>query len=64
MVPTHRQSRARGKKRRTHDSLTPASVAFDPISGLGRRHHRAAKSSGYVRPGLTIKVAKLGIGVG
>lgn len=26
-------------------------------------HHRVCKESGYVRPGLRISVAKLGIGV-
>jgi len=26
-------------------------------------HHRVCKQSGYVRPGLKIRVAKLGIGI-
>ncbi|MCU0689205.1 MAG: hypothetical protein MUE97_05645 [Phycisphaerales bacterium] len=30
---------------------------------MPKMHHCASEQSGYVRPGLTIKVAKLGIGV-
>jgi hypothetical protein len=30
---------------------------------MAKQHHRACPESGYVRPGLKIKVAKLGIGV-
>jgi hypothetical protein len=43
--------------------MKPTTVAQDPISGLPKMHHRAAQESGYVRPGLQIKVPKLGIGV-
>lgn len=33
------------------------------MTGMPKAHHRACKESGYVRPGLRIKVPKLGIGV-
>jgi len=33
-----------------------------PLSGMPKLHHRVCKESGYVRPGLKIKVPKLGIG--
>lgn len=34
-----------------------------PLTGVSKAHHRACTESGYVRPGLTIRVPKLGIGV-
>ena len=34
-----------------------------PLSGMPKQHHRVCAESGYVRPGLRIKVPKLGIGV-
>jgi hypothetical protein len=33
-----------------------------PLTGLAKQHHRACGSSGYVRPGLVIRVPKLKIG--
>lgn len=63
MHPTHRTSPSRKRKRRSHLALDPISTTLDPISGMPKLHHRVAKSSGYVRPGLTIRVPKLGIGV-
>jgi len=42
--------------------LKPQSFTIDPVMGSTKRHHRAAADSGYVRPGLTIRVPKLGIG--
>ena len=63
MLPPMRVSYGRTRRRRNHHALSPINVAQDPISGLAKQHHRAAKDSGYVRPGLQIKVPKLGIGV-
>lgn len=34
-----------------------------PLSGTPKQHHQACTQSGYVRPGLRIKVPKLGIGI-
>jgi len=58
-----RVSHGRSRRRRSHHALSVTTVTQDPISGLAKQHHRAAKDSGYVRPGLQIKVPKLGIGV-
>ena len=33
-----------------------------PLTGNPKQHHRVCKESGYVRPGLSIRVPKLGIG--
>jgi ribosomal protein L32 len=63
MQPTHRQSKGRSRRRRSHDALKAFHITIDPVSGLPKQHHRVAKESGYVRPGLRIKVKKLGIGV-
>ena len=62
MHPTHRISYGRTRRRRAHDALKPLFSTLDPVTGLPKQHHRASKSSGYVRPGLTIRVPKLGIG--
>ena len=62
MHPTHRTSPARSKKRRSHLALDPQKPTMCPISGQPKQHHRACKESGYVRPGLIIRVPKLGIG--
>ncbi|MEM8835115.1 MAG: 50S ribosomal protein L32 [Planctomycetota bacterium] len=62
MHPTHRTSPGRTKRRRSHHALDDPQQTACPVSGEPKQHHRACKSSGYVRPGLTIKVPKLGIG--
>lgn len=63
MLPTHRQSHGRSRRRRSHHALTPADSTICPLSGMPKRHHRVSSQSGYVRPGLVIRVKKLGIGV-
>ncbi|MCL4221183.1 MAG: 50S ribosomal protein L32 [Phycisphaerales bacterium] len=63
MQPTHRQSHGRSRRRRSHHALTPKSPTICPLSGTPKMHHRACAQSGYVRPGLVIRVKKLGIGV-
>jgi len=64
MQPTHRQSKGRSRRRRSHDALTASTPTICPLSGMPKAHHRACKESGYVRPGLRIRVKKLGIGTG
>lgn len=64
MLPAQRQSYGRSRRRRSHDALKSMSPAMCPLSGAPKQHHRVCKESGYVRPGLRIKVKKLGIGVG
>lgn len=63
MLPTHRQSYGRSRRRRAHDALRAQKYGLCPLSGMPRQHHRPSKESGYVRPGLQIRVPKLGIGV-
>jgi ribosomal protein L32 len=63
MLPAFRQSYGRSRRRRSHHALTPIVPSVDPLTGMAKLHHRAAKDSGYVRAGLQIKVPKLGIGV-
>jgi ribosomal protein L32 len=63
MLPPQRVSYGRTRRRRNHHAITPITVTKDPISGMPKAHHRVAKDSGYVRPGLRISVPKLGIGV-
>jgi len=43
--------------------MVPTPVGVCPLSGEAKLHHRACKQSGYVRPGLKIRVPKLGIGM-
>ncbi len=62
MLPTHRQSYGRTRRRRSHLALTATPSTTCPVSGMPKQHHRACVESGYVRPGLTIRVPKLGIG--
>ncbi len=63
MLPPQRVSHGRTRRRRNHHAIEPIQIGTDPISGMPKMAHRAAKESGYVRPGLQIKVPKLGIGV-
>jgi ribosomal protein L32 len=56
-------SYGRTRRRRSHHAITPITVTVCPLSGMPKQHHRACTESGYVRPGLRIKVPKLGIGV-
>ncbi len=54
MVPTHRQSRGRTRRRRSHDKLRGAQVVTCPNCGSPYRRHRACQECGYVRPGLKL----------
>lgn len=63
MLPVQRQSKGRSGRRRSHDAMKAVSVTIDPLSGNPKAHHRVAKVSGYVRPGLKITVKKLKIGL-
>lgn len=62
MVPALRQSHGRSRRRRSHHALRAQLPTVDPLSGMPKQHHRACRESGYVRPGLRIRVPKLGIG--
>lgn len=63
MLPAFRQSYGRTRRRRSHHALKAVRPTLCPLSGMPKQHHRVSKDSGYVRPGLQIKVPKLGIGV-
>lgn len=63
MLPTHRQSHGRTRRRRAHDSLKGPTVTLCPVTSMPKNHHRACRQSGYYRAGLTIVVPKLGIGI-
>ncbi|MCC5786131.1 MAG: 50S ribosomal protein L32 [Phycisphaerales bacterium] len=63
MLPPFRQSHGRSRRRRSHDALTPIIPTICPLSGKPKLSHKACRESGYVRPGLRIRVEKLGIGV-
>ena len=62
MLPAQRQSHGRSRRRRAHDALKATLPTISPVDGLPKQHHRAAHDSGYVRPGLRIRVPKLKIG--
>jgi len=57
MVPQQRQTRTRGRKRRSHDALTAPSTVSCPNCGSPKRPHSACNECGYVRPGLQLKSA-------
>jgi large subunit ribosomal protein L32 len=58
MHPTHRISRSRRGKRRTHKVLRATHTTLCPNCGNPRKPHTACGECGYVRPGLTIKLSK------
>lgn len=62
MLPPQRISYGRSRRRRNHHAMVAISIGVDPVSGMPKAHHRAAGDSGYVRPGLSVVVPKLGIG--
>lgn len=63
MLPNQKISYGRTRRRRAHHAMDVKNIGLDPVSGMPKAHHRAGEESGYVRPGLTIQVPKLGIGV-
>ena len=63
MNPTHRVSPGRTRRRRAHQAIEMTKPTLCPLTGRPKAHHRACTESGYVRPGLVIRVPKLGIGV-
>lgn len=62
MQPTHRVTRGRTRRRRSHHAIKAVLQTSCPLSGEPKKHHRVCVESGYVRPGLVISVPKLGIG--
>ncbi|MFN3167376.1 MAG: 50S ribosomal protein L32 [Phycisphaeraceae bacterium] len=56
MLPQQRQTRTRGRKRRSHDGLTPRASVECANCGTPKLPHAACRECGYVRPGLKIVV--------
>ncbi|MBX3365619.1 MAG: 50S ribosomal protein L32 [Phycisphaeraceae bacterium] len=62
MLPPQRVSHSRSRLRRSHHALTAETPTTCPDSGAPKLPHKACSVSGYVRPGLKIRVPKLKIG--
>ena len=54
MLPKQRQSRTRGRIRRSHDALTPRVSVSCNNCGSPKLPHAACKECGFVRPGLKV----------
>jgi len=54
MLPTHRQSKGRTRRRRSHDKLKAAQPVTCANCGSPKLPHRACRECGYVRPGLKL----------
>ena len=54
MQPSQKSSRSRARKRRAHKHLTPVAVVDCPRCN----QHSACANCGYVRPGLSLNIAK------
>lgn len=58
MLPTHRISRTRKRKRRSHHALRAAHAVVCPNCGNPKRPHAACGNCGYVRPGLMLSTSR------
>lgn len=56
MQPTHRQSKGRTRRRRSHDKLSGTQVVTCANCGAAKLPHRACQGCGYVRPGLKLPI--------
>jgi large subunit ribosomal protein L32 len=56
--PSQKSSKARSHKRKAHKHLTAIQVASCPRCSEPKLPHSACAKCGYVRPGLSLKVAK------
>ena len=54
MLPKTRQSRTRGRIRRSHDALSATHSITCPSCGSPKLPHAACRECGYVRPGLKV----------
>lgn len=54
MLPTHRVSPGRTRRRRSHHALRKPNTLACPNCGATKLPHRACLACGYVRPGLKI----------
>ena len=58
MLPCQRQTRTQGRKRRSHDALTPRGTVSCPACGSAKLPHAACRECGYVRPGLKVTAGR------
>lgn len=58
MLPVQRKSRSQSKMRRSHQKLTAVKTVRCPNCGKAKLPHAACGECGYVKPGLSIKLAK------
>ncbi|MFG0257766.1 MAG: 50S ribosomal protein L32 [Phycisphaerales bacterium JB043] len=58
MHPTHRISKGRTRRRRSHLALRPSQSPPCPNCGTPKIPHRMCVECGYVRPGLKLDLAK------
>ncbi|QQE10919.1 50S ribosomal protein L32 [Planctomycetota bacterium] len=56
MVPQQRQSRTRGRIRRSHDAIKARVSVSCPNCGSVKLPHAACNDCGYVRPGLKLEL--------
>lgn len=54
MLPKQRQTRTRGRNRRSHDALNSRAATSCNNCGSPKLPHAACTECGYVRPGLKI----------
>ena len=60
MHPTHRVSKGRRNRRRSHHALRGAQTTLCPNCGESKLPHAACNNCGYVRPGLQLKTQASG----
>ena len=58
MHPTHKISKRRRDKRRSHLAIRPRHSVVCPNCGTDKLPHRACGNCGYVRPGLSLRLTK------
>jgi len=57
MLPTHRQSPGRTRRRRSHHGLRGTHTVLCPSCGEVKKPHFACGHCGYVRPGLKLELS-------
>ena len=58
MLPCQRQSRTKGRNRRSHDALRATPFVRCQNCGSAKLPHAACNECGYVRPGLKVNLSK------
>ncbi|MFI4860587.1 MAG: 50S ribosomal protein L32 [Phycisphaerales bacterium JB063] len=58
MLPQQRQSRTKGRNRRSHDALSARKAVTCPSCGSAKLPHCACAECGFVRPGLKLSQSR------